>query len=430
MSKPPAPPLHLEWTPGWVRAADTATGRVAEADRLSALAPLLNGRRRVLVGVGRPRVFLKAVRLPRASREDLRRIVTVQLGNLFPVPPAQLAFDFFQTDDQAPDGWLTLVAAIRADDLREIRAALKAAGLSAARILPVALAAPAVAARAGAADALVAERGPSGLALDVVQNGVLRLSRVAPGDSDPEWEARRTLAAAGAGDPPVIAVGPAALPRAVAGGDTALSLLHEAPPFHFELAEERERAERRRADDRLRLAVLLLLAAVLLAALVWADRQDARAAVRRSQGTWTRQFLRYQARLDDGIARLGEAQAAEDALTRAFTPAQPLSDVCAVVAAALPPGAWLTGLTAERGKPLLVRGTAKTSGDVARFMATLGASPRFRDVRLVFANSGAIGKAPVIQFNVSAVCVGNLPMPAPERAPTGGARAPTEATPP
>ncbi|MBV9852677.1 MAG: hypothetical protein JO250_23705, partial [Armatimonadetes bacterium] len=321
MSKPPAPPLHLEWTPGWVRAADTATGRVAEADRLSALAPLLNGRRRVLVGVGRPRVFLKAVRLPRASREDLRRIVTVQLGNLFPVPPAQLAFDFFQTDDQAPDGWLTLVAAIRADDLREIRVALKVAGLTAVRVLPVALAAPAVAARVGAADALVAERGPAGLALDVVEGGVLHLSRVAPDGSDPEWEARRTLAAARAGDAPVIAAGAVALPGAVVTDRTALSLLHEAPPFHFELAEERERAARKRAADRLRLAVLLLLSAVLLMVLVWADRQDAQRAVTRAQGDWSRQTTRYQSRLDNETDQLTQIQGAGDALTRAFTPA-------------------------------------------------------------------------------------------------------------
>ena len=105
--------------------------------------------------------------------------------------------------------------------------------------------------------------------------------------------------------------------------------------------------------------------------------------------------------------------AVQNTLRRAFQPAQPLSDISAVVDDSLPPGAWLTGLTVERGKPLDLRGTAKTAGDVTRLVNALSASPRFRDVRLVFANSALIGKVPVIQFNVSAVCVGNLPMPAP-----------------
>ena len=426
MSKVLVSPLHLEWTPGWVRVADTATGQTAAADRLSALTPLLNGHRQVLVGVGRPRVFMKTVRLPRASRDDLRRILAVQVGGLFPVPADQLAFDFLQTADQTSDGWLTLVAAIRADDVREIQATLKGAGLTAARILPIALAAPAVAARAGAADALVAERGEAGLALDVVENGFLRFSRVAPGDSDPEGEARRTLAAARAGNPPVITVGALVMPRATASADTALGLLHEAPPFHFELAEDRAREAKKRAADRMRLAVLLMLSAILLMVLVWADRQDAQMAVARSQGAQAVWMRRHQSLLDAETDQAGKVEAANDALTRAFAPAQPLSDVSAVVAAGLPAGAWLTGLTAERGKPLQVRGTAKTSGDVARFMNALGAGPRFRDVKLVFANSSAIGKTPVIQFNVSAICVGNLPLPAPEKAGAGRARPPAD----
>ena len=429
MKKNNVSPLHLEWTPGWVRATDIATGRTAEGDRLSALTPLLNGHRQALVGVGRPRVFFKALRLPKAAPDDLRRILAVQLGNLFPVPPDQLAFDFLQTADQTPDGWLTLVAAIRADDVREIRAALMQAGLTAARILPVAFAAPMLAARAGAANALVAENGAAGLALDVVEHGTLRLSRVAPVGSDPEWEARRTLAAAQAGEPPVIAVGAVALPQALASADTTLGLLHEAPPFHFELAEEREREVKKRIAERMRLAVLLMLSAILLVALVWVDRQAAQAAVTRSQGTWARQLLRSQSILDAETDAFGKAGDANDALTRAFVPAQPLGDVSAVVAASLPPGAWLTGLTVERGKLLQVRGTAKTSGDVARFTDTLGASPRFRDVRLVFANSGAISKVPVIQFNVSAICVGNLPLPAPEKTTAGTVKTPSEAAP-
>jgi Tfp pilus assembly protein PilN len=109
---------------------------------------------------------------------------------------------------------------------------------------------------------------------------------------------------------------------------------------------------------------------------------------------------------------------------RAFEPAQPLSDLAAVVDDSLPPGAWLTGLSIERGKPLQMRGAARTADDVARFMDTLGATSRFRDVKLVFANSARIDETPVVQFSVTAVGVGNLPMPAPVKQARRGARTP------
>jgi len=75
-----------------------------------------------------------------------------------------------------------------------------------------------------------------------------------------------------------------------------------------------------------------------------------------------------------------------------------------------------------------VRGTAMTSGEVASFVDTLGSSPRFANVKLIFANSALIGTAQVIQFNVTADCVGNLPMPAPEKD-TGNVRTASSSSP-
>ena len=91
------------------------------------------------------------------------------------------------------------------------------------------------------------------------------------------------------------------------------------------------------------------------------------------------------------------------------------SDIVSVVGDSLPPGTWLTGLGVERGKRLQIRGTAKSPGDVPRVVHALGVSPRFRDVRLVFANSVPIGKARLVEFDISAVCVGNLPLSEPDK---------------
>ena len=414
-------PVHVEWTPGGVRAVNIATRETAQGVRLSDIGPILNGHGHPLVGVGRRDVFLKSVRLPKADPEDLRRILGVQLGQLFPLPPEQLSFDFFQTADQTAEGWLTVVAAMRGEDLKRLQAELKAAGLTAARILPVALAAPAVAGSAGKADALVLESGPAGLALDVVRGGVLVFSRVVPGVSDPECEAKRTLAAAQAGTLPVVTAGDivatgVSLPDALPGFGTSLSLLHEAPAFSFRLAEDRARDLKSRAGDRTRLAVLLMLSALLLVALVWADRQAAQAAVKKRQGALARQLTLLRSTQDAAAADAQKADAVQDVLGRAFGPAQPLGDIVAVVGDGLPAGTWLTGLGVERGKPLQIRGTATSPGDVPRVVHALGASPRFRDVRLVFANSVTIGKARLVEFDVSAVCVGNLPLSEPDKA--------------
>lgn len=417
-------PVHVEWTPGGVRAVNIATRETAEAARLSDLGPILSGHGRPLIGIGRRDVFLKSVRLPKADPDDLRRILGVQLGQLFPLPPDQLSFDFFQTADQTSEGCLTVVAAMRGEDLKRLGADLKGAGLTAARVLPVALGAPAVAASAGQADALVLEAGATGLALDVVRGGVLVFSRVVPGPSDTEAEAKRTLAAAQAGALPVVAAGEAGLTEALPGFGTSLSLLHEAPPFAFRLAEDRAREGKKQAGERTRLAVLLALSALLLVALVWADRQEAQAAAKRRQGALARQLTHLRSVQNAEAADAQKVMAVQDVLGRAFGPAQPLGDVVAVVGDRLPSGVWLTGLGAERGKPLQIRGTATAPGDVPRVVHALGASPRFRDVRLVFANSVTVGKARLVEFDVSAVCVGNLPLFEPDKGGPASGRAP------
>ena len=190
------PTLHLEWAPGTVLAMDRADNRRARGADISELGRFIRGHKEALVGVSRSCVFLKTLRLPKATPEELRRLLNLRLGQLFPVPASDLAFDAIQTEDQNAEGWLTLVAAMRAQDLVQLRTELAQAGLKATRIFPVALAAPAIAARP---DALVVDKLPTGINLDVVQGGVVRFSRMAPEDANIGMEAQRTLMAAGAG---------------------------------------------------------------------------------------------------------------------------------------------------------------------------------------------------------------------------------------
>lgn len=422
MRKSLPPAVHIEWSPSWVRAVDIVTGKTAEGTNLGELGTVLNGQKEALVGIGRNAVFLKTVRLPKATPEDLRRIIAVQIPQLFPLSANEISFDFLQTSDITPDGCLTLVAAMRADDLRQMRYELRQIGITPVRVLPVALAAPAIAASAGAKTALVAECLPSGLALDVVQDGVLRLSRIAPRSADAQVEARRTLAAARLDEAATVAVGDVGLPDALPAFGSSIRLLNDAPAtFNFELGEDRERLEKKLVADHMSRALLLMAAALVLVAYVGLNHHDAVVAADESQASWTRQMTKLRAADEAQSAEASQIIAAQYQVDRAFHPPQPVSDISAVVADSLPPGAWLTGLNVERGKPIEIRGTARSAADVATLVSNLGASPRLRAVRLLFANSGTIGQAPVVQFDISAFAVGNLPMPAPQ---TGSGTAP------
>jgi hypothetical protein len=409
MSKKIASPLHIEWTPGSVRALNIATGRAASGESLVDLRPVLNGHQQAIVGIGRSVVFLKTVRLPKAAPDDLRRIIDVQLGQIFALPASQLVFDFIQTNDISNDGCLTLVAAMRSDDLRLLQAQLQQAGLTATRILPMSLAAPPI---AGTQDAIVIDSGRGELSLDLVQGGVVRLSRVTPPDADIPMEVRRTLAAAKVDDLPIVTAGDVAVPGSRPATGSPLGRLHEAPPFHFELHEERLREGRQRIEARTRSAVLLFALSVVLLAAVAVERGRAIAAANQNAASWARTRKRAMDRQDAAAADAARIVLIQNNLKTAFEPAQPLSDIAAVIAGSLPANAWLTEESLERGKVADIRGTALTADDVAKFVTALGKSPRFRAINLVFANSAAIGKTQVVQFDVSAVCVGNLPMPA------------------
>jgi Tfp pilus assembly protein PilN len=198
--------------------------------------------------------------------------------------------------------------------------------------------------------------------------------------------------------------------------ETSLSLLAEAPAFTFERSEDRARVAQRRIAARTRFGALMMAAALLLSVLVWVEHSDAQAVVTRAGGVWARELSKMRSIRDAETSKAQRAAAIESSIKSAFHPAQPLSDLTAVIADSLPASVWLTGLTVERGKPVQIRGTAIRSNDVAALVDRLTASSRFREVRLVFANSARIEQTQVIQFSITAVAVGNLPMPAPVKA--------------
>jgi len=156
------------------------------------------------------------------------------------------------------------------------------------------------------------------------------------------------------------------------------------------------------------------MAAILVAVVTWTIRQEQMNKVQASKASWARQIKKLKGTLDTDTTDAVNVSTVLDEVNNAFRPAQPLSDLVSVVSDSLPPGAWLSQLTVQRGKPMQIRGIAKGPADVSALVTKLGKNPRFRDVKLVFANTSAVGTTPVIEFNVNATCVGNLPLPAPD----------------
>ena len=114
--------------------------------------------------------------------------------------------------------------------------------------------------------------------------------------------------------------------------------------------------------------------------------------------------------LDGKTSELSKVGPKGKQLKLAFMPAQKISDVTKVATMLVPKGAWLTSLNLERGKLLQLRGSAKTSEAVATYVAGLSKQSRFRDVRLISANAGELEGEKIIQFNITAFPVGNLPV--------------------
>ncbi len=185
--------------------------------------------------------------------------------------------------------------------------------------------------------------------------------------------------------------------------------------MNLEPQEVRAAREKRRVAGRTRFGALLATATLMVLVLVWDIRDSEETVARRGEGTWARTIGKLRSIRK---ARLGEADGstqARTALDRAFDVAQPLGDIAVHLGDSLPADVWLTGMAIERGKPVQIRGTAKTNDAVAAAVDALSRSDRLRDVRLLFANATRIDQSPVVQFSITATAVGNLPMPEPDR---------------
>jgi len=174
------------------------------------------------------------------------------------------------------------------------------------------------------------------------------------------------------------------------------------------LAEEVRRAQhlrqrRRNAWMGAAVALVVLIGGCAAAHQRWRDHLD----LQRARAAAARELATERSRAKKLDARYQELTAQAESLRRALRPNPPWVDVMDALAMAAPQGVWVTGIELERGRPLVIRGTALEAAGAAQFTNALMESPLLEQVQLSFANGAQVGGRQVTHFGISAVVRGN-----------------------
>lgn len=403
----------LEWSPQGVRIFDPSSKKIYSGERIADVLSLAGSPRLVGLALSRRIALVRTVRLPNISKADAFPALRMQLDRFFPIPSSELAYDFAFHSDVSAEGREALVCAVKADLLRQAMAELRAEGVRAHWCAPVAVGAENLARDLGAVDAVVVEETVDGLGLDAIRNGELVYSRAAHHVESLVVEAARTKAAAEIEQAEVLGAANLSAPGISRPcGLGILEELSERGPAGVNLRlPEDIAADSRKVDAKRRNRALLLCLVAAVAGLYAYDSYDQKASVvRAEEAKYRSKRAQPEKRLAKLASDVSSTEGRADVLRQAFEPAQRTSDILTIIGNAAPAGVWLTGITFERGKQVQIRGNAKTNQQVAAYVDALSAESRLRGVTLVFSNNGKIDDAPVLQFSITAMPVGNLPV--------------------
>jgi Tfp pilus assembly protein PilN len=399
--------LIIEWSPTWVRVHSVGFGAPQEAATLSQISDL-NGKIAV-VAIARSKTLHRVIDLPDSSKSDAMMALRQRLGDLFPIPAAQLAYDIIRTDELSEFGRKHHVFAVRTSDIETLIAEFESAGVTVNQIIPAALLAETAAGQQGLREAILVERFGEDANVDVITRGMLQSSRQIPvAEALTAVNQVRSLATEGA----VVAETGLRLDLAtqqLAGTHGSQLTADRAFPVDLEpetYRTKREEGARRKRHTQSYLVGAAGLVISLYTATMYLDNADAESKM---QAKLKKHVKTLEERTNRVTTDLAKFQKPYAQLKRGFEPAQKFTDILAVVSTLVPKGVWLSGVNLERGKTLQLRGTAKNAEQVNDYLASLTKQQRLRDVRLVFLTTGEIEDQPVVQFSISAFPIGNLP---------------------
>ncbi len=415
MSKKPISfDIVLEWSQQGVVSYNPRTNQTQTFSTLEE-ASRNNSGSTALIAVSRRNLFLRTLRVPDAALEDVRIVVQMRMAEVFPVASSDLAFDVYTLSDVNFEGRLAVVVAMLASDLRTLKEEAKAAGLKVAAITAGVLSSELIATRLNLQTGCVISTDGNQIAIDLVSENKVVYSRLARSTTGLDTEVQRTFTLANLPESTPVVTGDIDFEGAYRRDSASpIATLTELNPAHLqirlELPEMLAAEKKRNSSYRIRLSGILLAGSAVLATVVGMSAVDDAEKVRRAEGASKIKVDKQRKIADARGLEANKQSKFKTELEKAFVPAQKFSDIVTLAANRLPAGAWLAGCTLERGKLIQIRGTAKTSETVAEYIRALQAEPRFRDVRLVFANNAAIETNQVVQFSVSAFPVGNLPL--------------------
>jgi Fimbrial assembly protein (PilN) len=405
------PRTVIEWSPDAIRVFEPGAKGATEA-RKEGLATLV-GSRPVVVALSRRCAFVRTTRLPDAAKADVAKILELQLDGLFPVASKDLAVDFVMTSDRNVDGRLAIVVAAPTEIIEDVRNEL--GHLNIERIIPLALGGELLASGLKLSSAAIVEECEEGLSIDIIDGGHLRTSRVVPqpeSAAEIQSEISKSFAMAKVQPGEVVAAGELlfdGLTHSVS--DTSLSAISQNPPdLHLEPPQVSAKRLQEKVKSRQVLAVGAWVLAIVVVSCIWLIRARGQSEVELVEKEWNARIKSLKDSKALANSRKVKLVSLDTTLDRAFESPQPLSDVATVFTLYAPQGLWLTGMGLERGKEGTVRGIATTNDVLSKYLDALSEDPRFRDVKLLFANNSEIEGQPVVNFSITAHIVGNFPL--------------------
>lgn len=411
------PIAAIEWSPTGIRLAD---GRVVPPGANGVPSP-------AVVALSRRSVFVRSVRVPNVAEEAVRQALIFQIGQMFPVDAGQTAWDFVLGSHTDSEGRVASVFGCQNTTLQEATAELHQRSVRTTAVVPIALGSILIAKTLALPTCALVEQLPDGFGIDIIHEGALKSSRVVGPGVSLVTECALAMASASVPTGPIVGCGGLAAPGIELTTDLSQLDMLASPDAvqldvhleHPELAAERAS---RRSKTRLRQAILMAAAAALLWTMILVDAADRNKALSSAETRWNVRLNKLRKTRSTVESDLTKVQKKEAVIDRAFSPAQPVSDVMSTFAQSVPASAWLTGISFERGKVVNLRGTAMDSESVGSLVQRMSALNRFRDVRLLFANKTEVESTPIVQFAVGLHVVGNLPLSTPEKTKKGARR--------
>jgi Tfp pilus assembly protein PilN len=405
--KPQAAQVIIEWDREWVRVHFVDSSNTKEGATLEGIDGV-NGKTAILL-LSRRLILQRSIALPDAQKSDVLVALKMKLVDVFPIPASELAFDFIPTTEKNEHGRICNVFAAKTTDINEVIAVCSKLGIVIQQIVPAQALTLKAAEQNSLSSGIFAERFGDFVNLDVYRYGDLVSSKVVDLNSL-DNEIARMKAMTGDGSKTF------AFNVNLDGSEQKLSapFINSYAKSGLTLDLEPEEYRTTRDDkirkDRHRMCYLVFVAGLIIAGAIWWDYSDRTSKLSAEQARSAKSTKNLLAITLSDESKAAKLKPAADLLVKSFEPAQKSSDILKVISLLLPSDTWLTSVTFERGKPLQIRGTSRKSVLVSTYVVGLSKQNRFRDVRLVYANSGDINGVSTVQFSITAFPVGNLPL--------------------